>query len=248
MKLGLVEVHDVCPHYYDEVVYAIELLERLRIEKYSLLVVPNFWDVFPLYKRDSFAELLRSLKKEIILHGYNHKGRKSLSSILWTYGEGEFEKASLLETYKKVEKSLEVMHSLNTEVKFFVPPAWLGNRFLEDILYSFGFVGIAYRNYFKNLLTDEVIPSHSLTFSNRRIFSLMSLFFVTLYSRLLEKRQLVRFALHTRDFKDPRKVKLWRLILTKAKKQRRLISYEEVFSESGFAPSFQSFQPAGWVV
>ncbi len=248
MKLGLIEVHDVSPFYYDEVVYAIELLERLRIEKYSLLVVPNFWDAFPLYKRDSFAELLRSLKREIVLHGYSHKGRKSLSNILWTYGEGEFEKASLLETYRKVEKSLEVMHSLNIEVKFFVPPAWLGNKFLEDVLFSFGFVGVAYRNYFKYLLTDDVIPSYSITFSNRKILSFMSLFFVAFYSRLLERKQLVRFALHARDFKDPRKVKLWRLILTKAKKQRRLISYEEVFSKSRLAPSFQSFQPAGWMV
>ncbi len=90
-KSAIVELHDVSPYYYDEVAQAIELLAVCGIEKYSLLLVPNFWEEAPIYKHPSFVKAILSTGQELVLHGYNHKGKGIRPmDLLWTYGEGEF--------------------------------------------------------------------------------------------------------------------------------------------------------------
>jgi len=67
-------------------------------------------------------------------------------------------------------------------------------------------------------------------------------------SKLTEKAHLVRLALHTKDFRDPRKVKMWKQVLTSAKRHRRLISYEELLSEGGPTSALQGVEQAWGMV
>jgi len=127
---------------------------------------------------------------------------------------------------------------------FFVPPAWIGNPWLEEVLSAFGFKGVAYRWAIKILFNGDKIASPALTFSNRFLLSYLSLKALPIMEKLTQKLQLVRLALHTKDFRDPRKVKMWGKILTSAKKYRRFISYEELLSESGPTFTFQGVKSA----
>ncbi len=241
-KCAIVELHDVSPHYYDEIAQAIELLAVCGIEKYSLLLVPNFWDKAPIYKYTSFVKAIFSTGQELVLHGYNHKGKGiRLRDLLWTYGEGEFGGLTLSETYSRIEKALEMVSFLDMKFEVFVPPAWIGNRYLEDVLYSFEFKAVAYRKGIKHLDTGALYTCPVITFSNRPLLSQLSITFGPALFRLYQDSPILRLALHPRDFRDKRKIKLWRFLLAKTKKTRRLISYEELFSKSRLAPSLQGF-------
>ena len=247
MRYAIVELHDVCPYYYDEFCACLDLLNSVGIKKYSLLVVPNFHNQFPLYKNVHFVKVLRSLNQEIILHGYTHKAPVSLRHILHTYGEGEFGAAELVQTYEALTRAMDIMQACGLEVQTFVPPAWISNPYLEDILYAFGFLGLGYRDFIKNLETNQSIPSKSITFSNRFGLSYLSIKALPLLYRLFYKEDLLRLALHMKDMRDKRKIALWRVLLSKLKKDRRLTSYGEVLGKGGFTPAFKGVQPAGWL-
>lgn len=218
MGFAIVELHDVSPYYYEETARALELFNLCGIEKYSLLVVPNFYEKYPLYKSAGFVRSLLATGQEIVLHGYTHRGG-SLRDFIWTYREGEFSNLDLMETYNKLEKALEIMEVVGVKPEVFVPPAWLGNPHLEDLLYAFGFKAVAYRRGIRELERGEFFTSPVITFSNRPILSAMSLSFSLFMFRRYRKAELLRLALHTKDFRDKRKVKLWRFMLTKAKKK-----------------------------
>ncbi len=244
---AIVELHDVSPYYYDGFCSCLDLLNLLGIGKYSLLVVPNFHGRHPLYRHADFVKLLRSLGQEIVLHGYTHSSKLRITHLLYTYGEGEFGEGGLEETYRKVEKAIDTLHACGLESSVFVPPAWLSNPFLEDILYAFDFVGVGYRERIKDLQRGESIPSRVLTLSNRHGLSYLSIKSLPLLYRLSRKEPILRIALHMRDFKDRRKMVLWRWLLKDVKSKRRLISYGELLRKGGPSPSLQSIRQAGWL-
>ncbi len=234
MNLALIELHDVTPYYYEEVSYALDLLSLCGVGKFSLLIVPNFRDEAPLYKYPQFVKAMLATNQEIVLHGFNHRGG-SLKDILWTYREGEFSDLCLYGTYTKLYKAKEMLETFGIKTEVFVPPAWIGNPFLEDVIYSLGFSAIAYRGHIKNLNTDMSYTSPVISFSNRPILDNFSKALVPLLFKLFKRYRLLRLAIHTRDLRDRKKVKLWRFLLSKVKKIRRLVSYEELLSKSGLA-------------
>ena len=248
MKLAIVELHDVSPYYRVEFLSALELLEEVGLDRFSLLVVPCFWEYAPLGGDGNFLNLIKNLGAELVLHGYTHKGKKRLQDLLWTDGEGEFGGLDLTETYERVRSGLELMEYLGLKTTFFVPPAWIGNPYLEDVLYSLGFEGIAYRWYIKDLGNEKSISSPVLSFSSRNLLSWLSLKALPSMERLYKDHQVLRLALHMTDFRDERKVRLWKEILSNIEKERRLISYGELLSKSGLAPSFKGFQSTGRLV
>jgi len=238
MEGVIVELHDVSPFYYDEMAQAIELFNLCGIGKFSLLLVPNFWDCAPIHENKSFIKSIRSTKQEIVLHGYNHRGG-SWRDFLWTYREGEFSGISLEETYKKIEKAKKIFEALDVENYAFVPPAWLGNPFLEDVLCAFEFKVVAYRGYIKDLETGQIYPSFALSMSNRPIFSLISKSLSPILYKLFKRHKILRLAIHTRDLRDKSKVVLWKYILSQSKNTRRLINYGDLLSKSRLASSLQ---------
>lgn len=246
--LAIVELHDVTPYYYDELCRCLELLSLVRIEKFSLLVIPNFREMYPLYKYPSFVKVLHHLHQEIVMHGYSHTSKFQLRHILYTYGEGEMGGINLYEVFHKIESGLEILEAVNLNADVFVPPAWIPNVYLEDILSVFGFVGVGYRRHIKNLENNCVIPSSVITFSSRKVLSYLSTKLIVPLYKLRKKHQVLRLALHMKDFKDKKKIALWRLLLNEIKKDRRLVSYGEILGKSGSSPAFESVQPAGRVV
>ncbi len=248
MKFAIVELHDVSPYYRAEFLKSLELMEEVGLDRFSLLVVPYFWEYAPLGGDISFLSLIKNLGVELVLHGYTHRGKKRLQDVLWTDGEGEFGGLDLLETYNRVQAGLDLFEYLGLKTEFFVPPAWIGNPYLEDVLYSFGFRSIAYRWHIRDLRSGELLKSPTLTFSNRGLISWVSLKVVPNLEKLYDTYEVLRLALHMADFRDERKVRLWREILRKVKKERRLIGYGELFGKSRPAPSFKGFQPAGGLV
>ncbi|HCO38904.1 MAG TPA: hypothetical protein DIT36_02845, partial [Aquificaceae bacterium] len=175
-------------------------------------------------------------------------GSRRFSDLLWTDGEGEFGGLDLISTYEKVYLALELMDYLGIKTEFFVPPAWIGNPYLDDVLYSLGFRAVAYRWYIKDLSTEKIIKSPAISFSNRHLFSWFSLMLVPELERLYKKHKLLRLAIHMADLRDERKILLWKEILNKFKERRRCVSYGELFGKSGPSPSFKGLQPAGRLV
>jgi predicted deacetylase len=129
----------------------VEFLQRLKIDKFSLLVIPNHMEEYPLYKHKDFVGFLKAPEQEIVLHGYSHKAKVKLSKILYTYGEGEFGEGGIEETYQKIEKAVDIFESLSLTAKFFVPPAWISNPWVEDVFSAFGFRAVGYRDFIKDL-------------------------------------------------------------------------------------------------
>ncbi|MCS7307506.1 MAG: polysaccharide deacetylase family protein [Aquificaceae bacterium] len=248
MRLALVEVHDVSPYYKSEFLDALELLEEVGCHRFSLLVVPYFWEKVSLGGDEEFLRLLKSTGAEILLHGYTHKGKRRFQDILWTDGEGEFGGIDLHETYQKVYAGLELMEYCGFKVDFFVPPAWIGNPYLEDVLYSLNIRGVAYRWHIKDLKGGKVIKSPALTFSSRHFLSWLSLKFLPELEKFYSGQEVIRLAIHMADFRDQRKVNLWKQIMTEIKSSRRWTNYGELFGEGGPSSSFQSLKPAGWMV
>jgi len=146
------------------------------------------------------------------------------------------------ETYQKIEKALDIFESLSLTAKFFVPPAWLSNPWIEVILSAFGFRAVGYRDLINDLQSGKKIPSPFITFSNRPVLSFLSLMAVSTLLKPYRRAKVLRLSLHTRDFRDRRNIVLWRSILRKVKKvkkEREVINYEELFSKSRPAPSLQ---------
>lgn len=248
MKLALVELHDVSPHYKAEFLFALELLEEVGCYKFSLLIVPFFWQKKSFGEDRDFLSLVKSIGLETVLHGYTHEGTKRLRDMLWTDREGEFSGLGLEETYRRVSAGVELLDYLGLQAEFFVPPAWIGNPYLEDVLYSLGFKGVAYRWHIKDLTLGNFIKAPALTFSNRHLLSWLSLKVVPELERLFCGYEVLRLAVHMMDFRDRRKVNLWREMLLRVKNSRRWTSYGELFGKGRPSSSFKGFQPAGWVV
>ncbi len=246
--LAIVEVHDVSPYYYDEFCKCLELLSLTGISKFSLLVIPNFRDSYPIYRYPGFVNTLHYSKQEIIMHGYNHTSRFKLKEALYTYGEGEMGGLTLQEVYKKIESAIDIFQIAKLNTSFFVSPAWISNPFLEDVLSSFGFLGVGYRKYLKNIENNHTVPSRVITFSSRKVLSYLSTKVLLTVYKLIKDDPVLRLALHMKDFSSKKKIALWRLLLKEIKNSRRLVSYGELLGKSGSSPSLQGFQSARWMV
>jgi len=84
---AIVEIHDVSPFYKQEVYQAVEFLQRLKIDKFSLLVILNYMEEYPLNKHKDFVGFLKALGQEIVLHGYSHEAKVKLYQILYASEE-----------------------------------------------------------------------------------------------------------------------------------------------------------------
>jgi len=159
MKLAVVELHDVSPFYERETYAAVQLLKELEIDKFSILLIPNFNGKYSLENYKEFVSFLKELNQENILHGLTHKGKIKLTNLFYTYGEGEFGDLGEEETAERIKEALSIV-----KTKFFVPPAWIGNPWLEKVLSDFGFIGVAYREVIKVLRNEREIPKPSSYF------------------------------------------------------------------------------------
>src|SRR5215510_4048305 len=101
MKVLLLCVHDVTPRHFERLQQLDRSLKENGLHgRYSMLVVPDFWRVWPLQEHPAFVAWLRQRADEgvdILLHGYFHLDETAHQGRLaqWkastlTAGEGEF--------------------------------------------------------------------------------------------------------------------------------------------------------------
>lgn len=230
MKRAILELHDVTPYFRREFFQTIDFLDKLKISKFSLLVIPDYWNRYPLEEHLYFVNFLKDLQEEILLHGYNHLGPKKISQVFWTDGEGEFSNLTYEETFERVNHAIRVFQQLGISTKIFVPPAWLGNPYLEDVLLKFDFVGVAYRDIIKSFRNNKKIFCPALSLSNRKFFSELSMKLSFILKKFYQSLDCIRLSIHMADFRDYKKIKLWKEILEEIKPKRRFINYEELFS------------------
>ncbi|MCS7149929.1 MAG: DUF2334 domain-containing protein [Caldimicrobium sp.] len=241
MQLAIIELHDVNPIFSNEVERALELFSRHKLDTFSLLVVPNYHGRSSLFEKKAFVNGLKSLEKaELILHGYSHRGVTPLTQRIWTSGEGEFATLTAEETMLRLCKAQAEICGTGLKCEFFVPPAWIGNPYLEEFLQSLGYKGIAYRFYIKLFNPCQRIFSPVITFSNRWGLSYLSLLSAKALLVLYKRFAIIRLALHCADFSDGRKISLWEAILSDIKRKRRIIHYGDLLSQSGLTLAFQS--------
>ncbi|ADC90065.1 deacetylase-like protein [Thermocrinis albus DSM 14484] len=248
MLSALVELHDVTPHYEEEIYTTLHLLKTVGVRKFSLLVIPNFQGRYPIDQFQDWVSFIKGLGQEVVIHGFTHSSPFYWQTVIKTYREGEFFKKDLTETYRSVEKALDIMQKVGLHSKVFVPPAWIDNPYLEDVLYAFGIRFLGLRKVIKDLETNREIHSSSLTFANRYVLSFVSILAMPSLLRRNRSLKLIRLAIHAKDMRDKRKITIWRWVLNQVKKERRFVSYEEIFSESGHAPSLPRIQHARRVV
>ncbi|MCX7858253.1 MAG: polysaccharide deacetylase family protein [Deltaproteobacteria bacterium] len=230
MDKAILEFHDVSPLFETELRKALSFAKKFTIERLSLLVVPDFWGLCKLTDCPEFVNLLSEIRQEIVLHGYNHLGRAKLWQFLFTDGEGEFAMSDRDDTIKRVKKGKEMFDLLGISSKYFVPPSWIKNSYLEDILRLFDFRIVSYRWTIKDLSNGKVIFSPSVTLSNREYVSYWSAVFVPYFFAVFCRfAECVRLAIHLSDFRDEKKIGIWELMVGKIKNKRRFITYGELF-------------------
>ncbi|AEH45463.1 deacetylase-like protein [Thermodesulfatator indicus DSM 15286] len=230
MKKIIIELHDVSPFYKNEFFEALKLIFEEEINKYCILLIPNYKNKYNIEQHVKFTNLIKACKQEIILHGYEHTGENSLKYFWATNGEGEFNKLNKKETFKRIIEGKKIFKKLELKTSYFVPPAWISNKFLESALIKHDFKGISYREKI-NFFSKKKIFTPTITFSNRYLLSEISKWSSEILFQLFSKFPTIRFAIHMRDFHDNEKVKLWKKLIKKAK-NRRTLNYEELYGES----------------
>ncbi len=225
----VIELHDVCPYYQKELLSILDMLYCCEVNKFSLLLIPNFKGTNRLDKYLDFVEFINRLDQEIIMHGCYHIGKKDIKYLLLTYGEGEFIGLDRFETFRRLDNGKEILNKVQIDVKYFVPPAWISNKFLEEELQRLNFSGVGYRWYLKDFNRFKIY-SPVLTFSNRSVLSFLSKVTSSIFLKLFDIFSVIRLAIHMKDARDDEKITLWKKII-KMSNHRRMISYGELFSK-----------------
>ncbi|WP_022853512.1 DUF2334 domain-containing protein [Thermodesulfatator atlanticus] len=229
-KKIIIELHDVSPFYKNELLNILRMLYEHGIKKFSILLTPNFKGRYRLDKDNSFKDLIKCSKQEIILHGLYHEGKFSLRHILATNREGEFADLSKEETRRRIVEGNKILKNCGIDTHFFVAPAWINNKYLEKILTEQKFKGIGNRWSIK-IFNKKKIFSPIITLSNRNILSFLSKKSAKTLIKLYKNFETIRFAIHMQDANDSEKIILWKELIEQTEK-RRLISYEDLTSES----------------
>jgi predicted deacetylase len=212
-----VSLHDVSPFHLDRLEHAEGLFAEWGLSKVSYLLIPDFHhqcraDQSPAFV--SFCRKSRPFEVEWLLHGLFHleqipPGARSLRERLlrrlMTAGEGEFLALSAEEIGARVRSGLKTFRQvLGTDPAGFVPPAWLHNKYLNDILSELGIPlweshhGL-YRSYDRKALRAPVITWATRSLMRRK----SSLLACPFLSRHWRREPLLRVAVHPYDFDWP---------------------------------------------
>lgn len=222
-----------------------ETLRRAGVDnRYSMLVVPNFWSQWPLEDHPHFKEWLRLKEEEgveMILHGYYHKDHEThtapsarLQARLMTAGEGEFLGLEYEEAASRILAGRKVLQSiLKRPVEGFVAPAWLYGEQTRKVLRDQGF-GFAEDHWSvwtpagadRTLCRSPVISYSARTRSRIVTSWLWSRFSVAAFGRVRVLRQ----AIHPHDLDSPGIFSEIERALAALMSRRELIQYRDLVS------------------
>lgn len=133
----VVELHDVAPPFEAEIREQLRLLDAIGVQRYVLLVVPNWHGAYPLNDYPTFAALLQSrvaAGSELALHGLTHRRRGPVRSSLldrwraraFAGDHAEFLTMTRIQAREAVDEGMRVIDEAALPAPTaFCAPAWL---------------------------------------------------------------------------------------------------------------------------
>src|SRR5437762_5113092 len=237
----LVAVHDVTPAHARRLDVLYRLLDELGVQRYALLVVPDWHGSWPLGQHAAFTTQLRARAAtgvEVVLHGRRHDEvglPRSLAHRLRTFGrtdrEGEFASLAPAEARARIDRGLATLRASGLEPIGFVPPAWLGGPDLERVVRDSGLAFTEDARGVVMLTNGRRLRAPATCWSTRRAWRAAgSVVVAALRLRLERRRPLVRLALHPPDADAPAVLASCRRTLAALLARRVAISYHELLT------------------
>lgn len=234
--LVVVSIHDVTPAHEGRIGRIYDLFSELRIERYALLVVPDYHGAWRLDKHPRFTEELRRRQDagaEIFLHGLRHDEvglRRSLGQELIAAGrtdrEGEFLSLLPTEAARRIDAGLEMLRACGLHPVGFIPPAWLFGRDLVQIIgqrklpITEGIIAITDSDSGRRLIAP------ALAWDTRARWLSAALAVLAAFRCRVEiRRRIVRVAVHPPDIDDPNAGPSLRATLRTLLETREAVSY-----------------------
>lgn len=251
-KKLIVSLHDAAPCFQGELEEIVSELDQRKIQKRSVLVVPNWEYRHPLIAEMPFVEWLHDQREkgsEIVQHGYAHCSpiqRNYSDPFQWFMGEmfaqgcAEFQNLDYADAKKKIAAGKNLMERSGfNDVAGFVAPAWLVNPEVEQALQESGFRYHIYTDFWnyaaklsmipiKNLETSKVIKSREIAFdSSRKMIDYGTRGLAWLLTRN-KCAPILRIAIHPKDIHNEKPFDYALKLLEEAKQDRELVTYREV--------------------
>jgi len=235
----VVSIHDVTPASLPRVEMILGELEKLRIRRTSLLVIPNYHERLPISEHPHFSEKIRARAAkghDIVLHGYFHKRKrrkgesffKRMMTRVYTSDEGEFYDISEERAMGKILKGLGDLRGCGLNPNGFIAPAWLLSAGGEAAARSLGL-------QFTNRLGSTIDLQQGTSFKSQSlVWSVRSAWRVAAslkWNRRLENRlklnPLMRLSIHPVDFDHDSVAAQILRIAGRAASERTVMTYDQ---------------------
>ncbi len=236
----VVSIHDVCSRTQDAFCRWRELLSAWGASKRSLAVIPRYEGDQPLTADATLTALLREelqAGSEILLHGFLHKentpslhGWSRWRDRLTTRGCAEFAHMGGDEAREVISAGREELQSLlSCPIRGFTPPGWWISRAARDALAELGFFFCTRTFDILDLRQDHAIRSPAiLGLPHRGPFSALLHCYGFRVIPVLQRRRLIRLALHPYDLDNPRFLRDAERLVRAALQTHELHTYEEL--------------------
>ena len=236
----LVAVHDVTPAHERRLNLLYRLLHAAGVERFALLVVPNWHGSWPLAACPEFTAGLRERADRgatILLHGLRHDEFEQPRSLVhWarTVGrtalEGEFASLPPDVARSRIDRGLAALRKVGLDPVGFVPPAWLARPGLDRVA---GEAGLALTEDARAVyVRGQRVSAPATCWSTRLAWRRMASVAVAATRIRLERTcRLVRLAFHPYDADWPRVLDSCQRTLAALLETRTVIGYDELLEE-----------------
>jgi len=237
-KYLVVSVHDVTPAFGSEIKEIVDELKIQKIDKKSILVIPNYLGRYNILKNYRFLNRLNVLKEEgneIVLHGYEHISRNKKYSSFYGYlmgewiaqGCAEFQNISYGEAEDKIRRGREILNCAGLICTGFVAPGWLMSKEANKAVIDEGFEYTTFVKIFRNYQDNIDIKSEVFRFvpQIRTISYLKKLYNHYLWKENFVNKKLARVAIHPQDLRIKRAFEYLLKIINRLREGRIIVTY-----------------------
>lgn len=180
-RVMTVEIHDVCPATFDEVVELDRALARIGIARPTLLVVPRYEDgagrVWDLREDPRLARWLRERQAagaEIVQHGLTHRAPgapppglvNTLMHRWFSRGCDEFAHLPAREACRRLRAGRRILQACGLRAEGFIAPAWQQSPAAIQAVARMGFRFTAFLDRVQPLVPGRLaVDTPALTFA-----------------------------------------------------------------------------------
>lgn len=216
----------------------LQRMEHLGVHQVSLLVVPNWYDRYPLAAHPEFCDWLRTLPHDIALHGYTHRsGQRHQKPLEWlvarkyTAGEGEFYKLGVEEAEQLLADGLHLFREAGLQPNGFIAPAWLMSEALLPAMKRSGFRYVVTYGSVHDLQTGSSLRAPVLcTTSRTALRRILTRPVVSGLARMYAGEQNLRIAVHPMDLQFPKIENYIYDLIERALSTRQVVTYADLVS------------------